>query len=37
MELDFIWVAVSDIKDSVGFYNELLHTEPDSVSDRMAY
>ena len=37
MELDFIWVAVSDLDDSVEFYNEFLQTEPDSVSERMAY
>ncbi|MFB6100002.1 MAG: VOC family protein [Candidatus Nanohalobium sp.] len=37
MELDFIWIAVSDIEESVEFYNQLLKREPKSISERMAY
>ncbi len=37
MDLDFIWVAVTDIERSVDFYNEFLETEPESISERMAY
>ena len=37
MELDFFWVAVSELQEATKFYNNLLEKKPDFKSERLVY